>query len=316
VTGAANDQKVAVNAMLGQKPVEQAAFTESMNKIKANAKILNAQLKGKQYLVNDTLSLADLVVACGMIVAQQTMLDAGFRKAMPDYGAWFERVVANADFVAVCGAVKSCAKSIKPQIAAPAVKKEEKKQAPKKEAGGDDDDEDKPAKKAKSALELLPKTDFDLFNFKTFFVNEPDRYGSAVDEFLKMYDKEGWSCHHMHYEMYVDSKGVRQEGVKVYHSENMIDGFLQRWEDFRNWSFGRMCLLGTEDAQEIKGVFMWRGQGVPKECDEHPSFEYYKRRQLDIVNNKEDLALLRAYWGSKPDDTIEGMKAISCKWQK
>jgi len=42
VTGAANDQKVAVNAMLGQKSVEQAAFTESMNKIKANAKILNA----------------------------------------------------------------------------------------------------------------------------------------------------------------------------------------------------------------------------------------------------------------------------------
>jgi len=61
---------------------------------------------------------------------------------------------------------------------------------------------------------------------------------------------------------------------------------------------------------------MWRGQGVPKECDEHPSFEYYKRRQMDIVNNKEDLALLRAYWGSKPNDTIEGQNAISCKWQK
>lgn len=239
---------------------------------------------------------------------------------MPDYSAWFERVVAHNDFKAVCGLVKSCAKSIKPQIAAPAVKKEEKKAAPKKEAGGDDDGgESQPAKKPKSELELLPESKFDLFNFKTFFVNEPDKGGSAVDAFVSgewKYDAEGWSIWHMHYEMYVDSKGVRQEGLKTYHTENMVDGFLQRWEDFRKWSFGRMCILGTEELQEIKGVFMWRGQGVPKECDDHPSFEYYKKRKLDIVNKKEDLKLLRQYWGAKPGDKIDKMAVLNVKWQK
>merc|ERR1711990_496043 len=138
-----------------------------------------------------------------------------------------------------------------------------------------------------SELELLPETKFDLFNFKTFFVNEDDKAGSAVDEFLKMFDKDGWSMWHMHYEMY---KGG---GEKMYHTDNLADGFLQRWEDFRKWSFGRMLILGTEEKQEIMGVFMWRGHGVPKECHDHPSFEYYQRRSLDILNNKDDLQLLR-----------------------
>ena len=79
-----------------------------MNAIKANAKVLDGHLKGKQYLVGDSLTLADLVVACGFIVAQQTILEAGFRKAMPGYSAWFDRVVAHEDFKGVCGIVKSC----------------------------------------------------------------------------------------------------------------------------------------------------------------------------------------------------------------
>lgn len=204
-------------------------------------------------------------------------------------------------------------------------KKEEKKKevAPKKEAAGGDDE---PAKKPKSELDLLPPTPFDLFNFKTFFVNHPDKGGKAIDLFLNgpaseefqkewMFDKDGWSVHHMHYEMYVDSKGVRQEGNKVYHTENMVNGFLQRWEDFRKFSFGKMCVLGTEDCQEIMGVFMWRGHKVPKECEDHPSFEYYKRRQLDL-SNADDIALVRQYWNSKEGDTVSGMPVLSSFWQK
>ena len=151
-----------------------------------------------------------------------------------------------------------CSKPLQPGVKLIKVekKKEEKKKevAPKKAAGGDDDE---PPKKPKSELELLPPTPFDLFNFKTYFVNHKDKKGEAVTKFLNgpadeefqkewMYDKEGWSIWHMHYEMYVDSKGVRQEGNEVYKTENMVNGFLQRWEDFRKWSFGKMCVLGTD----------------------------------------------------------------------
>lgn len=59
----------------------------------------------------------------------QTILDAGFRKAMPHFSAWFERVAAHKDVVAVMGHVKAAAKPVKPQLAKPEAKKEEKKDA-------------------------------------------------------------------------------------------------------------------------------------------------------------------------------------------
>jgi len=307
-TGHLNDQRKALAAIFGKAEVLQAEFTESMNKAKANAKTLNGALKGKDWLVGNSMTIADIVLACHFMNAQQVLIDAGFRKAMPDFSNWFERVVKLEAFVAVAGNVRACAKSVKPTVKAEEKKVAPKAQAAKKEAGGDD--QDGTPKKVKSALEKLPETKFDLFNFKTFFVNEKDLSGYAVDEFLKMYDAEGWSCWHMHYEMY---KG---EGEKLFMTENMIDGFLARWEDFRKWSFGKMCILGTDDKQEIKGVFMWRGQDIPQECHDHPSFEYYKTTKMDIINKPDDLAELRRYWGAKMNHTIDNMPVIVARWQK
>lgn len=189
-------------AVHGWAEVTQADYTTSMNAIKQNAKDLNANLKGKTWIVGDNVTLADLVLATQFIMPMQTVLDGGFRKAMPDFGAWFDRVVALPEFVAVCGHIKACAKGVKPQIKAE--KKEEKKVAPKAAAKpkDDDDGEDKPEKKPKSALELLPPTNFDLFNFKTFMVNVPDKKGEGIDELKKLMDKEGFSIWFLHYEMY------------------------------------------------------------------------------------------------------------------
>lgn len=58
--------------------------------MKRLAKILDDNLKGKQWLVGDTISLADLYLGACCAVAFQTTLDAGFRKAMPNFSAWFK----------------------------------------------------------------------------------------------------------------------------------------------------------------------------------------------------------------------------------
>jgi len=68
------------------------------------------------------------------------------------------------------------------------------------------------------------------------------------------------------------------EGKVLYITENLCDGFLQRFDEFRKWSFARQLILGTEKKQEIMGVWMWRSTGIPKECHDHPSFEYYTKR--------------------------------------
>lgn len=64
------------------------------------------------------------------------------------------------------------------------------------------------------------------------------------------------------------------------------------------------------------GVFLWRSTGVPQECEDHPQFEYYMKKQLDIFNNADDEKCMREFWGSKDGDVIKGMNVITCKWHK
>ena len=61
-------------------------------------------------------------------------------------------------------------------------KKEAKKAAPAAQAKPD-----KP-EKVKDNVESLPPTSFDLFNFKTLYVNHKDKKGAGVDTFYEMLD--------------------------------------------------------------------------------------------------------------------------------
>ena len=156
---------------------------------------------------------------------------------------------------------------------------------------------------------MLPETKFDLYNFKTLFVNHPDKAGGGVDELLNQLDREGWSMWKLEYEKY---KG---EGEVMYKTENLLQGFIQRFEKFGKYSFARMCVLGEEPNLEIEGVFLWRGLGIPQECIDHPQFEYYKNRKLDL-DNQDDVKVIREFWGGKEGGEAHGMKIQSISWHK
>lgn len=112
-----------------------------------------------------------------MAFAFQTVLDAGYRKAMANVTKWMERVVALPEFVSVSGNVKFCHKVIAPTLVVP--KKEEVKvAAPVKH-------EETAEKKEKNPLDLLPPTTFNLYDFKTFFVNCPDKVGLGMKTFFE-----------------------------------------------------------------------------------------------------------------------------------
>jgi elongation factor 1-gamma len=235
-----------------------------------------------------------------MAPAFQTLLDAGFRKAAPKASAWFERVVKLHPIVATHGHIKACARALKPNIKAE-VKVEKVVAKPKEEV--------KEAKKDVNPLDLLPETKFDLFNFKTFFVNCPDKYNTGVDEFVKQVDQEGWAFWFLHYDKY---KG---EGEVLWKTENLIKGFIQRFEDFRKYSFARMCVLGNEPNLEIEGVFLFRGTVIPQEAHDHPQFEYYKNRKLDL-NNADDVKLIREFFGATEGGQCNGHFVQSVNWHK
>merc|ERR1712060_924844 len=114
-------------------------------------------------------------------------------------------------------------------------KKEEEKKAAKPAAATDAPADDKPAK---NPLDLLPPTSFDLFDFKTYFVNVPDKRGEGHTEFMNKVDKEGYTFWWLHYEKF------GEEGKVEYKFRNLLEGFMQRLDNFRKHAFGKICMLG------------------------------------------------------------------------
>ena len=245
------------------------------------------------------MTVADLLVATCLIHPLQTVLDGGFRKAMGKLTAWVEKIFAAPESVKVLGKIQLCAKPMKPScVADVVVKKEEKKAlaaAPKKEV--------KKEEVKKDNVASLPPSPWVVYDFKTFYVNHKDKYGEAVDVWMKELDWAGWSFWHFHYEKY------GSEGTKLHVTNNMLTGFLSRAEHINKIAFARMGVFGEEPNLEITGVWLLRGTEIPDGFKEHPQFEYYKVRKMDPRKVDEDLKMIREYFGKQEDDMVMGMKA-------
>ena len=110
----------------------------------------------------------------------------------------------------------------------------------------EDDGEEKPEKKAKNPLDLLPPSKFNLFDFKTLYVNAPDKK-EALKFFWENFDNEGYSIWFI---KYIKAEG---EGKVLFLTNNLMNGFLQRLDTFRKYAFGVHGVYGDEPNLEIRG---------------------------------------------------------------
>lgn len=308
MTSALPAQMPAIHAIHGWGEINQKTYNESTTNTKAMAKTLNGVLTG-DWLVGNSCTAADIVCATYFMISRQTFLDGGFCKAMPKFAAWMDRVFALPAYRKVAGHVKFAAKAVKPQIKAEEKKVEAKPAAAPKPKKDVDEDGNPVEEKKINPLDALPETSFDLFNFKTFFVNCKDKKGEGIDEMLKIFDRKGWQFWYLQYEKY------GTEGQVLYKTENLAKGFLQRFDSFRKYAFARHCVLGDEPNLEIWGVWLFRGLETPQEAIDHPQYEYYQKRKLD-VDNAEDLNIIREFWGGSPDGTVMGKTVQSISWHK
>jgi len=123
-------------------------------------------------------------------------------------------------------------------------------------------------------------------------------------------DLEGYTFWHLHYEK------VGNEGQIEYQFANLLEGFLQRLDNFRKHAFGKMCMLGAEPNLEIAGVLLIRGKVIPQECIDHPQFEYMRARAMDM-KNQADNDLARDFFSSKDSiGTAQGMNVHTSMWHK
>jgi len=233
---------VTLGATYGWFPVEKDKYDAAVKSLKTHATLMNNYLNGKEWIVGNQLTVADIILGTHMSHAYQTVLDGGYRKAMGNLTKWVEKIINMPEFIEFMGKVKFCSKAITPTVIVPA-KKEEVKAAPKKVE--EKKTEEAPKKKEENPLDLLPPTSFDLFNFKTFFVNLADKRGEGMKAFYEQYDREGYSIYFVHYDKY------EGEGEVLYQTANMLNGFLQRADHFRKHCFATMAVLGEEPKLEI-----------------------------------------------------------------
>ncbi|KAL7420213.1 hypothetical protein Q5752_005180 [Cryptotrichosporon argae] len=278
--------------ILGGKmlPYNKAIFDGLVNTLTAKLEILNGVLADKTFLVGERITIADIFIATALTNLFTGLIDASIRAKVPNVVRYTETVIknpkiahifdnGNVEFIEKQPAYVPPAKAEKPkeaakskEAAAPKAKKEQKK---------DDDDEfDEPLvseePKAKNPLDDLPKSAFNLEEWKRQYSNLDTRK-EAIPWFYEKFDHEGFSIWR------VDFK-YNDELTQVFMSSNQIGGFFNRLEASRKYLFGSVGVLGKANDSIITGVLILRGKDVKPVVDVAPDWESYEYKQVDLAN--------------------------------
>jgi len=258
-------------AIKGYLPYNKNNVNKAQDDVRKVMGILDGVLKKKTYLVGERITLADITVFCTLLQMYQELFDQTFRSAYPNVNRWFITLANQKQFKNVLGEVKLC--EVQAQYVPPKKeKKEKKKEAPKaapKEAAPAA--EEKPKEKKKNPMDLLPKSSFNLEDWKRFYSNN-DTKPAAVDYFWKNYDPEGYSMYRVDYK-------YNDELTQTFMSCNLVGGFFQRMELLRKYAFGTLIVTGENNNNQISGYFIIRGQEIPeilKDVPDYPSFTFTK----------------------------------------
>lgn len=254
---------------------------------------LEAHLSTRTFLVSDRITLADITVASVLQRAVGITADAAVRANLINTVRFLETIVHQPKLEAIYGPTEYTEKALqyvppkKEKAPAPPAAPKEKKEKPKKVAEDDDEDDgnlvpEEP--KEKNPLELLPKSTFNLEDWKRAYSNKDTRGADgSLEWFYANFDKEGFSVWR------VDFK-YNEELTQVFMSSNQIGGFFNRLEASRKYLFGSVGVLGQANASVITGVLILRGQESKAAVDCAPDYESYNYTKLDVFGNQEDKA--------------------------
>ena len=150
---------------------------------------------------------------------------------------------------------------------------------------------------------------FNLYDFKTLIVNAVDKR-EALKTLWAEWDSNAMSLWYIHYQKY------EGEGIKLPTTNNHLNGFIQRIDDkLRKHAIGVLGVYGDEPSLEVMGVFLWRGTEIIFPLADHPQFEYFTKRSLDVTK-EEDRKLFEDFWAANEDDVLLGLKCQTKKLYK
>ncbi|KAJ7868546.1 elongation factor 1-gamma [Mycena olivaceomarginata] len=276
---------------------------------------LEKHISTRTFFVGERITLADIYIASMVQIACGINLDLAARAQLPNLFRHMETILNQPKIAALYEPTKVLEKAPvyvapkkekeakEPKAPAPAAPKAEKKPKPK-----DDDDEDDSLvpeePKVKNPLDDLPKSSFNLEDWKRAYSNKDTRGADgSLEWFYQNFDKEGFSVWR------VDFK-FPEELTQTFMSNNQIGGFFNRLEASRKYLFGSVGVLGATNASLISGALILRGQDAVPVVSVAPDWESYEFKKLDLGNEK-DKAFFEAAlaW----DLEIDGKKWVDGK---
>jgi elongation factor 1-gamma len=256
--------------ILGFVEFDKDSSDKGLKEVKEFLKVVNAHLNGKKYLMGNKCTVADLELFFTVKMYCTLVFPEEIRKSLfPHITTWFVSIAAEPQMLAAYGRTLLC--KVPQKSAKGLVKKEEPKKAAeaKKPAEAkkalDDGTEEKSQKKKANPLDLLPPPKLVLDDFKKLFLNSKDQAGVLKDNFWPNYDAKDYSIYWMKYDK------LPSEGKILFRTSNSMSFFLQKLAEFRKYTFAAHGIYGVEGDYDIKGVWMWRGVGIPEEV-----FKFYK----------------------------------------
>lgn len=221
--------------------------------------VLNNHLNGRDYLVGDKVTLADLAVATYLIPLLQNVWDNEKLAKHANLAKWFNNLISQKEF-AVLGDLK--------------LKQAKKKSAPAGQGQGGDDAGEAAPPKPKDPFLQFPAGNFDMDAFKREYSNKSE--DESIKYFWEKFDKDNYSIWYCEY-LYPN------ELTKVFMSCNLIGGMMQRLDRMRKHAFGSMCLFGEDNNSTISGIWFWRGHELAFTLceDTQVDYESYSWEKLD-----------------------------------
>ncbi|KAI0341158.1 elongation factor 1-gamma [Trametopsis cervina] len=298
-------------------PYNKALHTAFAERAFRGLDTVEKHLSTRTFLVTERITLADISLASVTYRATQIILDAEQRPKYVNLIRHLETIANQPSLKELFLPLPSIEKAlqfippakkekeVKPAApAAPAPKAEKK---PKKKEEEDEEEEDdllKEEPKPKNPLDLLPKSTFNLEDWKRAYSNKETRgAGGALEWFYQNFDKEGFSAWRVDYK-------YNDELKATYMSSNLIGGFFNRLEASRKYLFGSVGVLGESNNSIISGTLIARGQDIKPVVDVAPDWESYEFKKLDLENS-DDKAFFEA--ANAWDLEIDGKKWVDGK---
>ncbi|XXH00229.1 importin-alpha export receptor [Hypoxylon texense] len=263
---------------------------EEASKAAAKAvSVVEEHLLHHTYLVGERITLADLFAAGIISRGFQFFYDKAWRSEHPNVSRWYETVYNQPIYTDVA---KPFELLDTPKLTnVPPKKPEQPKQpkpqaAPKAAAPAAAEEEPAPAPKPKHPIDLLPRSEFALDEWKRYYSNHDE--ADSLKWFWENVPFKDYSIWRVKYK-------YNEELTLTFMSNNLIGGFNTRLEGSRKYLFGCASVYGENNDSVIEGAFVIRGDDYVPVFDVAPDYESYEFIKLDPTN-EEDKAFVASMW--------------------